>query len=139
MEEILEWVRFMGMSEARDIVDEALRHEDDSRERSARIAFELTDGSNSTYDIAERIDFSREWVRTRQGEWANRGLVRKPQGARRYQHIASLTELGLRCPEIPEPEAGAADGEDEEESAELDAGEDGEAAEQASLVDAGEE
>lgn len=104
LEEMLNWIRFMGMNEARDVIDGALSYEDNQeKERSARIAYELTDGTNSTYDIAEHIDFSHQWVSDRQMEWAKLGIVEKSAENQPYEHLASLTELGIYCPDIPEP------------------------------------
>jgi len=112
LEEMLNWIRFIGMNEARDVIDDALSYEDDEeKERSARIAYELTDGTNSTYDMADYIDFSYQWVSDRQMQWAKLGIVEKGAENQPYEHIASLTELGIYCPTIPESveEEGEAD------------------------------
>jgi len=112
LEDMLNWVRFMGMNEARDVIDDALSYEDnEKKERSARIAYELTDGTNSTTDIEPYIDYSYKWVSTRQIEWAKVGIVEKSAENQPYEHLASLTELGIHCPDIPDPKS-----EDEEEA-----------------------
>jgi hypothetical protein len=110
----------MGMNDARDVIDDALSYEEEKKERSARIAFELTDGTNSSYDIEEYIDYSYKWASTRQMEWSKLGIVEKTGENQPYEHIASLTELGLHCPDIPDPEsdeddADSDDAESEEE------------------------
>lgn len=106
LKEMLNWIRFMGMNEARDVIDGALSYEDnEKKERSARIAYELTDGTNSTTDIEDYIGYSYRWVSQRQMEWAKLGIVDKPGNNQSYEHLASLTELGIHCPDIPEPEA----------------------------------
>jgi len=105
LEEMLNWIRFMGMNEARDVIDGALSYDDnDKKERSARIAYELTDGTNTTTDIESYIDYSYKWVSSRQIEWAKLGIVEKSDKNRSYEHIASLTELGIHCPDIPDPD-----------------------------------
>jgi len=105
LEEMLNWVRFIGMNEAREVIDNALSYEDnEKKEQNARIAYELTDGTNSTYDIADHIDFSYQWVSERQMEWAKLGIVEKSAENQPYEHISSLTELGIYCPDIPDPD-----------------------------------
>jgi len=119
LEEMLNWIRFMGMNEAREVIDGALTYEDnEKKERNARIAYELTDGINSTTDIEDYIDYSYRWVSSRQSEWAKVGIVEKPAENQSYEHLASLTELGLHCPEIPEPDSKEKD--DGEEDTEAD-------------------
>jgi hypothetical protein len=125
LEEMLNWIRFMGMNEARDVIDDALSYEDDEKkERSARIAYELTDGTNSTTDIEDYIDYSYRWVSRRQMEWAKLGIVDKPGENRSYEHLASLTELGLDCPEIPDPDADEEQDADTAKESESDGSED---------------
>jgi len=112
LNEILKWLRFMGMQEAKQVVDDALTYPEDKeeKEKAARIAYELTDGSNSQRDITKHISFSKYWVASRHDEWEKLGIIeRNSEGY--AEHIISLKETGLECPEIPDPEE-----EDEEES-----------------------
>lgn len=106
MEEILKWLEFMGRQEAVAVVTDALDFGGDvKRERAARIAYQLTNGENSTRHIAEHIPFSKDWVSDRHQEWATMGIVRKDGSQSPYEHILSLDELGIDYPEISEAEA----------------------------------
>jgi hypothetical protein len=116
LEEIVKWLRFMGMQDARDIVERALRYEDAEKEHDAKVAYQLTDGENSTYDIADHISYSYQWVSTRQQEWAKLGIVEKEGPNSPYEHIMSLDKLGIDAPDIPDPEE-----DDDEEADEEDA------------------
>ena len=102
LEEMLKWLKFLGRQEARDVIDRALSYEDDEKERAAKIAYQLTNGMNSTKDIDPYISFSYKWVSNRQQEWATQGLVEKPAPNAPYEHILTLDELGIDYPEIPE-------------------------------------
>lgn len=125
LKEMLNWIRFMGMNEARDVIDDALSYENnEEKERSARIAYELTDGTNSTTDIEPYIDYSYRWVSRRQMEWAKLGIVDKPGENQSYEHLASLTELGLDCPDIPDSETEEEQENNIEEETESDGSED---------------
>ena len=125
LEEMLNWIRFMGMNEARDVIDNALSYEEnEEKERSARIAYELTDGTNSTTDIEPYIDYSYRWVSRRQMEWAKLGIVDKPGENQSYKHLASLTEFGLDCPDIADPEAEEEQKDDAKAETEYDGSED---------------
>jgi len=137
LEEMLNWIRFMGMNEARDVIDDALSYEEnEEKERSARIAYELTDGTNSTTDIEAYIDYSYKWVSSRQIEWAKLGIVDKPGENQSYEHLASLTELGLDCPDIPDPETEDEQEDDTKEETESDGSEDSsDGAEQSTVED----
>jgi len=137
LEEMLNWIRFMGMNEARDVIDDALSYEDnEKKERNARIVYELTDGTNSNKDIEDHIDYSYKWAGNRQMEWAKLGIVDKPDENQSYEHIASLTELGLDCPDIPDPETEEEQEDDTKEETESDGSEDSsDEAEQPTLED----
>lgn len=104
MEEMLKWLKFMGLQEAKTVIENAVSHEDEKTEQEQRIVYELTDGEHSSRDITERISHSKYWVTTRQNRWAKLGILEKPKPNSSYQHIVSLEEAGLECPDIPSPE-----------------------------------
>lgn len=105
LEKLLKWTRLMGMQEARNVIPKALEDEDDDREAAAKIAYQLTDGENTTSDIAEYIPFSYRWVSYRQNEWANLGIVSKSEPQAPYEHIISLDAIGVEYPDIQKDEA----------------------------------
>jgi len=116
LEEMLRWLRFTGMQEARDVIDDALTNEDEDKEHDKRIAYELTDGTRSQRNIAEHISFSYRTVGRWQEQWAKLGIIDKRDG--NYEHLIALEDLGLNCPPIPNP-----DEEDTEETEETQTGE----------------
>lgn len=114
LEEMLRWLKFTGMQEAKDVVDDELTFEDnEEKERDARIVYELTDGEHSQRAIAEHISYSRPTVGNWQKKWAKQGIVDRSSETGRFKHLISLGELGLDCPPIPDPSE-----ESEEEEAE---------------------
>lgn len=104
LEEAVKWLRLMGIQEARDVVNEALSYDDSEKEEAAKIAYQLSNGENTTSDIAEYIPFSYRWVSYRQTEWKKIGILDKSGPQEPYEHILSLDDLGIESPEIPEPE-----------------------------------
>jgi predicted transcriptional regulator len=98
---MLKWVKFMGMQDAKEVVEDAVSHEDDEKEEELRIAYELTNGENSSTDIASRISVSQKTVSNWQKKWSKRGIADKDGKQSSYEHLISLEELGLECPEIP--------------------------------------
>jgi len=104
LEEMLKWLKFLGVQEAQDVVLEALSFDDEEKERAARITYQLTNGENSTKDIERYIAFSYRWVSSRHQEWATLGIVEKDGPQAPYEHILTLDELGIDYPEIPEPD-----------------------------------
>lgn len=102
LEEMTRWLRILGIQEIKPVINRVLDFDEESKERSAKIAFELTDGNNSTRTIAKHIDFSYDWVSDRQQEWAHHGLVEKPARTSPYDKIISLTEIGIEVPGLDE-------------------------------------
>jgi hypothetical protein len=104
LEEMLQWLKFTGIQQAKEVVDDALSFEDnEEKERDSRIAYELTDGDHSQRDIGERISYSRVTVGNWQDKWSKLGIIRKNEDGH-YEHLISLEELGLECPPIPDPD-----------------------------------
>lgn len=104
LEDIRRWVKIMGTQESKSILNGILTDEDnEDRQKALRIAYHLTDGSNSNDDIAEYIQYSSEFVRLRQNEWADLGLLERDSKNDPYTKILSLSEVGIEVPEIPDP------------------------------------
>lgn len=104
LEEAVKWLRIMGKQEARELAGEALSYDDQDKQEAAEIAYELSNGENTTKEIAEYIPYSYRWVSYRQTEWAKLGILEKEGPQRPYSHIASLEDLGMEAPEIPDNE-----------------------------------
>lgn len=95
LEEMTRWLKILGIQEVRPIFGELFDFDEEAKARSGKIAYELTDGKNSQRDIEEHIDFSYQWVSSRQNEWAQHGLVEKESVNSPYRKIVSLTEIGI--------------------------------------------
>jgi predicted transcriptional regulator len=97
LREILKWIRFSGMKE----VSNALRTTLDSAQK-IRI-YHLSDGENSTRDIAKEANVSDATVRNYWKLWATTGIVEpiKAGTGDRYRHVFDLEELGIS---LEEPE-----------------------------------
>lgn len=105
LEEAVKWLRIMGIREAREVASEALSYSDNGKTEAAKIVYELSNGENTSKDIARYIPFSYRWVSYRQNEWKKMGIIEKEGPQDPYIHIASLEDLGIERPEIPDPEA----------------------------------
>lgn len=104
LQEMLKWLRFSGMQEAKSVIDEALTfEEDEEKEKDARIAFELTNGDKSQREISEYISYSGVTVGNWQKKWAKLGIVSQDDDGK-YEQLISLKDLGLEVPDIPDPE-----------------------------------
>lgn len=105
LEEMLRWLRFTGLEDAKRVIDDALTFEDDERkQRDTRIAFEMMDGHHSQGDIGRRISYSRRTVGNWQEKWSKLGIVAENAETGYPEHLVSLDEFGLDCPPIPDPE-----------------------------------
>lgn len=102
LEELVKWVRLLGMQEVKGVLLDALKYDDEEKEKAAMIAYQLTNGENSTKDIAEYIPFSYRWVSYRHNEWVTLGIIDKKSHQEPYEHIISLDSVGIEYPEISE-------------------------------------
>ena len=135
LEEMLRWLKFTGMQQAREVIDEALTFEDDEqREKDSRIAYELTNGEYNQREISECISYSRATVGNWQDKWSKLGIVERDSDYSPYEHLVSLSDLGLQRPEIPDPNEEAESEEDEQEDQE--AGTESDTGEQQATIDA---
>lgn len=104
LKDIQRWVKIIGIQEAREVLGNALSGNDDDENKELRIIYHLTNGENSTRDIARHVSVGRGAVSSRQQQWAKMGLVEKEHQRAPYKNLISLEEAGLEVPEIPEPE-----------------------------------
>ena len=94
LKEVLKWTRFAGMQQLKGIVSTSLEND------VQKLVFELSNGQNSTRDIAKIAGLgSKSSVERYWEKWAKLGIVQpssKIQG--RMQRICSLEELGIETP-----------------------------------------
>lgn len=96
--EMAKWLKVMGIQEVIPLFNDIFDFDDDEKERSAKIVYELTNGRNGQRDIEAHIEYSYDWVSRRQQEWANYGLVEKDNPNSPYRHIVSLPDVGIEVP-----------------------------------------
>ncbi|WP_436906712.1 hypothetical protein [Halosimplex marinum] len=113
LKDIRQWVKVIGLQQSKPVLEDALSDEDEERQRDLRITFHFTNGNNGRRAIAEKISYSRGWVRDRQEEWSNMGLIERNGSNDQYQHIISLEEAGI---EIPEPRKTESEEQEENEN-----------------------
>jgi DNA-binding MarR family transcriptional regulator len=94
----------IGIQEAKSVIDDALSAEDPEDQEELRIIYHLSDGENSTRDIAEHVSVKKDAISARQKSWAKMGLLEKEHSRAPYKNVISLEEAGLEVPQIPEPE-----------------------------------
>jgi hypothetical protein len=104
LDEILKWVKFMGMQSARDAIHDAVSDEDGERDDDRRIVYQLTDGNHSGNEIADIGPMGRDAVSSWQNKWASMGIVEKDSENTPYKHLISLDEVGIDYPTLPESE-----------------------------------
>lgn len=105
MQEAARWLRFLGMQEAREIIDDALTVENNAdKEENKRRVYELTDGENSKRAIARMTGVPRGTVGSWHRQWAQLGIVNKDGARDPYEHLISLKALGLDRPADLKPE-----------------------------------
>lgn len=117
LEDIRRWVKIIGLQEAIPVLNEVLFDEnDEDRDRALKIVYHLTDGTNSNDDIAQYIDYSSEFVRRRQNEWADLGLLERDKANQPYSHVISLEQAGIEVPDISNPNNDEMDDSEDESS-----------------------
>jgi hypothetical protein len=112
LEEILKWVRFIGVQSARDVIADAVSDEDEEAENNKKVVYQLTDGSHSGNEIADIGPVGRDAVSNWQNRWASMGIVEKDSENTPYKHLISLDEVGIDYPSLPESEENEDEGSD---------------------------
>lgn len=99
LEEILLWTKY-DYSEIKQKMIEYLDTDD------KKIAYQLSDGENSTYDIEKKVSVTAMTVSNWWNRWFEAGIVEQTEkyGGGRYKRLISLTKMGIPIPEIPEEE-----------------------------------
>ena len=105
LKDIRRWVKIFGIQESMPVLQDILSDDDLIREKSLRAVYHLSDGTNSNSDIAEKIPYSAEFIRLRQNEWADLGLLERENKNTPYAQLVSLNEAGIEVPELPVKEA----------------------------------
>jgi len=115
LREMLKWLKFSGMQQAKDVVDSTLTHEDEQKEQEYRKVYELSNGKNSQSNIAEYISYSSVTVGNWQKKWTKVGIMQQNADGK-YEHLISLENLGLECPPLTKPEGSDEESNEPEQS-----------------------
>ena len=97
LEEILLWTKYDFLEMKQLMIDEL-----DTDEK--RIAYQLSDGENSTAQIASVIPVSQMTISNWWRNWLELGIVKQTEkyGGRRRKRLISLAEMGIPYPDLPE-------------------------------------
>lgn len=95
--EILKWVRIQGISQAKAVLNDALKTDRD------KIVFEYSDGERSSAEIGKLVGISQSTVQRYWAKWATLGVVDPVavKGGTRYKKTFSLETFGIEIPETP--------------------------------------
>lgn len=104
LRDIRRWVKIIGIQEAKPVLEDALTTDDPEKEEKLRLTYHLTNGENSTRDIAKIVDWHYATISKKQSEWAEMGIVDRANSSESYSHVISLDEAGIEVPDIPEPD-----------------------------------
>jgi len=98
LREILKWIRFSGMKEVRNVLSTTL----DTPQK--RRIYQLSNGDNSSRDIAKATHVNDKTVRNYWRVWAKAGIAEpiKVGTGDRYRRTFDLEELGIDVGEIGE-------------------------------------
>lgn len=87
------WLRLLGLQTLRPTLQEILKSD------KQRLAYEYSDGSKTTRQVAEASGTGAGTVSRWWTEWLAIGVcVEAPGHSGRARHLASLTDLGLSIP-----------------------------------------
>jgi len=102
LREILKWIRFAGMKEVSNVLSTTL----DSPQK--RRIYQMSDGDNSSRDIAKAADVSDGTVRNYWRAWAKAGIMEpiKAGTGDRYKRTFDLEELGINVGQLEETGTG---------------------------------
>ena len=97
MQELLKWTKFAGMQQLRSILEKNLKTD------AEKLVYELSDGSLSTREIAERVGIgSKTTISGFWKRWKQIGVVQESKSHEgRFEHICSLGDVGITIPELP--------------------------------------
>jgi len=97
--ELLKWTKFAGIKEVKSVLESSVNTDEE------KIIYSLSDGKNSSYNIAKTMganDTVRRKVSDYWDKWENAGLGSSmpAQGGTRFKHSFSLDDFGIKVPEI---------------------------------------
>lgn len=101
LKELLKWVKFSGSKEVKSVLDSNI-HSDEEK-----MIYSLSNGANSSYDIAKIIganDTVRRRVSDHWDRWEKAGLgepVSSQGKGKRFKRSFDLEDFGIKVPEIP--------------------------------------
>ena len=95
LKEMLKWIRIQGMSQAKNVLRDALKTDKD------RLVYENSDGERGMVEIAKLTGLGAETVRRYWARWATMGLVEpiSVKGGTRYKKVFSLQTFGIDVPQ----------------------------------------
>jgi len=95
LEEILLWTKYDYSATKQKM----LQHLDTD---DKIIAYQLSDGENSTYDIEKKFSLTAMTISNWWSRWFQAGLVEQTEkyGGGRYKRLISLTKMGIKVPEF---------------------------------------
>jgi len=106
LRELLKWSKLERMPRLRTVLEQNLRNNDEM------LAFELSDGTRSSRDVAALLGVDHKKVLRYWEKWNKLGIVEKSghhQG--RYEHVCALEEVGMEPPQLERQESQGRDNE----------------------------
>lgn len=108
MKEAAKWLRFLGMQEAKNVINDAISVKNNpEKEQNRRRVYELTNGDNGKRSISNMTGIPRATIGSWHRRWAQLGIVNKDGPSDPYEHLISLKALGLDRPNNLKPEEDA--------------------------------
>ena len=100
LREAVRWLRFQSIEKAKAAVAALL----DSDQK--KLAFDMTNGSNTARGIGATIGVSHGTVVNWWGAWFSAGILFEHEGT--YKKLFSLSDLGIAAPANPAPKRNSA-------------------------------
>lgn len=98
--ELIQWQRFSSWDNLKEVLTDVLDASKDVKQDAKKLAYEMSDGSNSKTEIAKSIPYTRHAVGNWHDEWEGLGLVRENDEGN-AEHLISLEKLGIDVPDAP--------------------------------------
>lgn len=95
LQEILSWIRFLGLKEVKEILTNEL---DDNKKK---LIYHLSDGNKGSTEIGKIAKVSHRTVSDHWTSWAPLRIVEpiRVQGGGRYKKVFELEDFGIPIPE----------------------------------------
>lgn len=103
LKESLKWTKFVGLKQVKPELEAQLNSD------PKKIIYMLSDGVNSSYDIAKKIgnESIRRSISNYWNEWEKAGIgesIPAQGGGNRFRHSFELGDFGIEVPEITKQE-----------------------------------